>query len=226
MKYQVFDEAIEIYKNGKGLEDLIDKFELYYKSLLDKYNIACFDDEEDILQELRLITIEGFRLYNTDENSKLSTFLFVHIKNKFFSMIRKYKALKRNPSHLNDDNKRISYISSIDESLKVSGQGLVVQSLPSYATLYLPRDDIESANFRLSLSFITKKCDALTLSAIWGILEDKSIEEFAIDVSPWALSCRIKKISKFIKIEDFSYKPEHNRSVSSNSYIKKYAPLF
>lgn len=226
MKYHVFDEEIEINSETfEGFECLLQKFEPMIAGLLHKYDVRK-NEEEDVRQEVAIILLNGFRVYDK-KRGKLSTFLYIHLKNKFFELIRSSCAMKRNPSHLLDEEEFYTDTLSLDVILKsrdADGK-LILDLIPSFSTLYLPRDDIALMDFRLSLDSALRSFDELTKEVVWGMLEDKSIKDFAKGISPWALSCRIKNISKSFSFEDLNYTPLLARNIHPKSYIKYYAPI-
>lgn len=84
----IYDE--EIYINtmtGQGYDRVISKMKAYINWYSGKIRLAGFD-REDIKQLIVTILLDGIRRYNPTLKIKLSTFLYVHIKNRIISRIK------------------------------------------------------------------------------------------------------------------------------------------
>jgi RNA polymerase sigma factor (sigma-70 family) len=84
----IYDE--EIFVNtvtGEGYESVIKKMKHYIDWYSGKIRLSGFD-RDDIKQLIVLILLDGIRRYNPALKIKLSTFLYVHIKNRIISRIK------------------------------------------------------------------------------------------------------------------------------------------
>ncbi len=84
----IYDE--EIYINtitGEGYDLVIKKMKKYIDWYSGKIRLSGFE-REDIKQLIVLILLDGIRRYNPKLKIKLSTFLYVHIKNRIVSRIK------------------------------------------------------------------------------------------------------------------------------------------
>lgn len=87
-KALVYDEEIFINTcTGHGYDAVIKKMKNYIDWYSCKIRLAGFE-REDIKQLIILMLLDGIRRYNPKLNIKLSTFLYVHIKNRMISRIK------------------------------------------------------------------------------------------------------------------------------------------
>lgn len=84
----VYDE--EIFVNtytGEGYNIVVNKMKNYIDWYSGKIRLAGFD-RDDIKQLIAMILLDGIRRYNPQLKIKLSTFLYVHIRNRIISRIK------------------------------------------------------------------------------------------------------------------------------------------
>lgn len=84
----VYDEEIFINTvTGEGFDPVIRKMKAYIDWYSGKVRLSGFE-REDIKQQIVLIMLDGMRRYNPDHKIKLSTFLYIHVKNRMISRIK------------------------------------------------------------------------------------------------------------------------------------------
>jgi len=84
----VYDEEVFINTiTGEGYDLVIKKMKNYIHWYSGKIRLTGFE-REDIKQLIILILLDGMRRYNPFLKIKLSTFLYVHIKNRIVSRIK------------------------------------------------------------------------------------------------------------------------------------------
>lgn len=87
-KAYIYDEEVYINtKTGEGYDYVIRKMKNYIDWYSGKIRLAGFE-REDIKQLMIMILLDGIRRYNPKLKIKLSTFLYVHIKNRIISRIK------------------------------------------------------------------------------------------------------------------------------------------
>lgn len=87
-KALVYDEEIFINTfTGEGYDVVISKMKNYIDWYSGKIRLAGFD-RDDIKQLMAMILLDGIRRYNPQLKIKLSTFLYVHIRNRIISRIK------------------------------------------------------------------------------------------------------------------------------------------
>src|SRR5271166_6614326 len=83
----IYDEEIFINTiTGEGYDTVVGKMKNYIDWYSGKIRLAGFD-REDIKQLIVMILLDGIRRYNPQLKIKLSTFLYVHIRNRIISRI-------------------------------------------------------------------------------------------------------------------------------------------
>lgn len=84
----IYDEEIFINtKTGEGYDVVVSKMKNYIDWYSGKIRLAGFD-RDDIKQLIVMILLDGIRRYNPELKIKLSTFLYVHIRNRIISRIK------------------------------------------------------------------------------------------------------------------------------------------
>ncbi len=84
----IYDEEIAINTyTGQGYDTVVRKMKNYIDWYSGKIRLAGFE-REDIKQLIVMILLDGIRRYNPRLKIKLSTFLYVHIKNRIISRIK------------------------------------------------------------------------------------------------------------------------------------------
>lgn len=84
----IYDEEIFINTfTGEGYDKVVGKMKDYISWYSGKIRLAGFD-REDIKQLIAMILLDGIRRYNPQLKIKLSTFLYVHIRNRIISRIK------------------------------------------------------------------------------------------------------------------------------------------
>lgn len=84
----LYDECIYINTfTGEGYELVVNKMRKYIDWYSGKIRLSGFE-REDIKQLIVLMLLDGIRRYNPELKIKLSTFLYVHIKNRMISRIK------------------------------------------------------------------------------------------------------------------------------------------
>lgn len=84
----IYDEEIFINTfTGEGYDKVVEKMKDYINWYSGKIRLAGFD-REDIKQLIVMILLDGIRRYNPQLKIKLSTFLYVHIRNRIISRIK------------------------------------------------------------------------------------------------------------------------------------------
>jgi RNA polymerase sigma factor (sigma-70 family) len=87
-KALIYDEEIFINtKTGEGYDLVIGKMKNYIDWYSGKIRLAGFD-RDDIKQLIAMILLDGIRRYNPSLKFRLSTFLYVHIRNRIISRIK------------------------------------------------------------------------------------------------------------------------------------------
>lgn len=84
----IYDE--EIFVNtftGEGYDVVVSRMKNYIDWYSGKIRLAGFD-RDDIKQLIVMILLDGIRRYNPELKIKLSTFLYVHIRNRIISRIK------------------------------------------------------------------------------------------------------------------------------------------
>lgn len=95
---KVFNESILLdTETGEGLDLVLKKIQpLVCKMACNKY--LQDHDYDDLKSELNILAIEGIYSYIPNDNLKLSTYLMTHLRNKFFSKIKKDNKLSHDAS--------------------------------------------------------------------------------------------------------------------------------
>jgi RNA polymerase sigma factor (sigma-70 family) len=84
----IYDEEIFINTlTGEGYDVVVGKMKNYIDWYSGKIRLAGFD-RDDIKQLIVMILLDGIRRYNPQLKIKLSTFLYVHIRNRIISRIK------------------------------------------------------------------------------------------------------------------------------------------
>jgi len=84
----IYDEEIFINTlTGEGYDIVVGKMKNYIDWYSGKIRLAGFD-RDDIKQLIVVILLDGIRRYNPQLKIKLSTFLYVHIRNRIISRIK------------------------------------------------------------------------------------------------------------------------------------------
>ena len=84
----IYDEEIFINtKTGEGYDVVVGKMKNYIDWYSGKIRLAGFE-RDDIKQLIVMILLDGIRRYNPQLKIKLSTFLYVHIRNRIISRIK------------------------------------------------------------------------------------------------------------------------------------------
>lgn len=87
-KALIYDQEIFINTfTGEGYDKVIETMTDYINWYSGKIRLAGFD-REDIKQLIVVILLDGIRRYNPQLKIKLSTFLYVHIRNRIISRIK------------------------------------------------------------------------------------------------------------------------------------------
>lgn len=87
-KALIYDEEIFINTfTGEGYDKVVDRMKDYINFYSGKIRLAGFE-REDIKQLIVVILLDGIRRYNPNLNIRLSTFLYVHIRNRIISRIK------------------------------------------------------------------------------------------------------------------------------------------
>lgn len=87
-KAYIYDEEVFINTfTGEGYDVVVGKMKNYIDWYSGKIRLAGFE-REDIKQLIAMILLDGIRRYNPQLKIKLSTFLYVHIKNRIISRIK------------------------------------------------------------------------------------------------------------------------------------------
>jgi RNA polymerase sigma factor (sigma-70 family) len=95
----IYDELIFVDTNtGKGYDKIIKKMDGFINWYSSKIRLSGFE-REDIKQLIIAIILDGVRRYDPKYNIKLSTFLYVHIKNRMASRIKEENRLSLNATH-------------------------------------------------------------------------------------------------------------------------------
>lgn len=85
---QIYDEEIFIdTRTGVGYDLVVGKMKNYIDWYSGKIRLAGFD-RDDIKQLIVMILLDGIRRYNPTLKIRLSTFLYVHIRNRIISRIK------------------------------------------------------------------------------------------------------------------------------------------
>ena len=103
MKVKMYNEEFEIDNTtGKGYDKVIKKISpLMYK--MANRSVIKSHTHDDIYQELAIIVMDGCKKYTEDKNVKLSTFLHIHLHNKFISYIKMHNLQKHNASIMQEN---------------------------------------------------------------------------------------------------------------------------
>ena len=102
----IYDQEVFINTfTGEGYDVIAAKMKNYINWYSGKIRLAGFD-RDDIKQLIATILFDGVRRYNPSLKIKLSTFLYVHIKNRIISRIKKETRQSLNATY-NDPNFKI-----------------------------------------------------------------------------------------------------------------------
>ena len=126
-KAYIYDEEVFVNTNtGEGYNTVVSKMNSFIDWYSGHVRLAGFD-KEDVKQLMFMILFDGIRRYNpmTHKNIKLSTFLYVHIKNRIVSRIKEENRQSLNATY-NEPFYRfmcqcgLSFISNKEEGMKAS----------------------------------------------------------------------------------------------------------
>lgn len=85
----VYDQSIFIdTNNGIGYEDVVNAMNPYIEWQASKIKLNGYD-RDDIKQFVIMTILDGIKKYDPTYNTKLSTFLFIYVKNRIISKIQK-----------------------------------------------------------------------------------------------------------------------------------------
>lgn len=93
------DEVFINTFTGEGYDIVIDKMQRYISWHASKIRLSGFD-VSDIKQLIAMILLDGIRRYNPNLKIKLSTFLYVHIKNRIITRIQEETRQSLNATYI------------------------------------------------------------------------------------------------------------------------------
>jgi len=208
----VFDETyyVDTY-TGEGFDKVLKKIDPFLCKKASKTYIPGYNFD-DIKSELTIIALEGIKAYDPYRNTKLSTFLTTHLKNKSISKIRSENRMSKDAFRLfdknNDEkNNEVKRIRRAREELhfsqfappKNNDAVAFEHTIPDDSGLHASdKNSFEVVDFETSLVKISSKLDSKTRKIIELVyFEDYSIKDAAeaVNLSGWAASMRLKKLA-------------------------------
>lgn len=227
----IYDEMIFIDTiTGKGYDRVIAKMNGYIDWYSSKIRLYGFE-REDIKQLIITILLDGIRRYNPSLHVKLSTFLYVHIKNRITSRIKEEDKKSENATQnvelynfgcscgnniVARKNDNIKCNNCVNKDIKWSIRP--VRSRPSSLEELIAKHDddiwhgveytadIEAIEKKMDFNSIMKNEDPITRKiAQMMYFNDYSISDAAqvVGLSCWAASLRLKKIQQRQKVKEF-----------------------
>lgn len=212
MWVDVYDEKYRVnLRTGKNFDKVISKVEGLILKVASKYAKSFrYLTFEEVKQELVIMTINALHSYDRSRRveCKFSTFLTVHLENKMISLVRHDRMMGHNASYISNEgySTELPLYSMVGEAFKKRGRlnersDSIEDCIPDGAqNLY--RSDISPVGkmeVEISLTQVLNKnakkypleCDVIYRMYFNG----ETIKECSKDyeISPWAISCRLKK---------------------------------
>lgn len=202
-------------KTRAGYDKVLKKIDPLISSYCKKISIPGYSFE-DIKQELSQIAIEGIDSYDVSKKVKLSTFLHIHIKNKFISFAKHHNKLSKNAS-INSPKMGTNGFRKIKKELVFSSIQLsesdnqtlsdTVDQHYSEADAIFASDGYASSDmdvtaiFKIIEKFTDEKIlDILKKISIYGLSLEEACAENGI--KSWVASAKIKKLSEIPEIKE------------------------
>jgi RNA polymerase sigma factor (sigma-70 family) len=208
----VFDETyyVDTY-TGEGFDKVLKKIDPFLCKKASQTYIPGYNFD-DIKSELTIIALEGIKAYDPYRNTKLSTFLTTHLKNKSISKIRSENRMSKDAFGLSErrgesGEEQERRIKRAREEIHFS-QFAPPKNSDATAFEHTIADDrglhandknsFEVVDFETSLVKISSKLDKKTRKIIELVyFKDYSIKDAAdaVNLSGWAASMRLKKLA-------------------------------
>tara|TARA_R100000152_G_C6723715_1_gene149294 strand:- start:149 stop:766 length:618 start_codon:yes stop_codon:yes gene_type:complete len=186
---KMYNDEIEINKDsGFGFDKVLKKIEPLIISLSSKFKIDNYS-QNDMIQELYVIAIEGIRSYDHTKNVKLSTFMHIHLHNKIISKLKSSFKKSNNASYLNGSD---------DFSREVSADLDIYGEICSESMWMFFKNPFENnSDFHIFLEHLKDKVDYDS----WLIVKYISLDGFTIkeisekmNINSWTVSAKLKKL--------------------------------
>lgn len=209
---EVYDESFYVNtKTGVGLESVIKKIEPLLNKMASKTYISGYSFE-DIKQELTIMAIQGVRAYNPTKDTKLSSFMQNHLRNKLISKLRSVNKMSNDSFALYEkkgDQKEGGKIRKVREEILFSS--CTPDSLDDPTMIFentIPEEDglyganglsIADKEFELAIRSLEEQIDSKTITIMKLIYyEDYPIKKAAeaVGLTGWAASMRLKKLKE------------------------------